>query len=218
MTILAIVFALATLIALLSLGRMIRCFRRHRYLRAGGSCLSCLVSAFIAGVAFIFAFSYYGYNRLVAEQQVAEIVFRQTATDEFEARVMVPETRDLVFGLRGDEWQIDARLVIWEPPMTILGLDPIYRLERISGRFSDIDRERSEDRTVHALSLPRALDVWTIARQYPILMPGVDAHFGSATFVPMVDGARFAVSLSRDALIARPANDIAEAAVGNWTR
>jgi hypothetical protein len=32
----------------------------------------------------------------------------------------------------------------------------------------------------------------------------------------MADGARYDVSLSRDALIARPANDIARQALGNW--
>ena len=120
------------------------------------------------------------------------------------------------FNLRGDEWQIDARLVTWKPPLTILGLDPIYQLERISGRYSEIDREQNEFRTVHALSPDYPIDVWKLARVLPIAMPGVDAYYGTATYVPMADGARFEVSLSRDALIARPANDVARDAVGNW--
>jgi hypothetical protein len=49
-----------------------------------------------------------------------------------------------------------------------------------------------------------------------MLTPGIDAYYGSATYVPMADGARFEVSLSRDALIARPANDVATEAVGRW--
>ena len=47
-------------------------------------------------------------------------------------------------------------------------------------------------------------------------MPGVDAYYGTATYVPMADGARFEVNLSRDALIARPINDAARKAVGEW--
>ena len=47
-------------------------------------------------------------------------------------------------------------------------------------------------------------------------MPGVDAYYGTATYVPMVDRARYDVSLSRDALIARPANDAAREALGDW--
>ena len=69
---------------------------------------------------------------------------------------------------------------------------------------------------MHALSDNYTVDVWKIAGKYPFLMPGVDAYYGTATYVPMVDGARFAVSLSRDALIARPANDIASASVRRW--
>ena len=52
-------------------------------------------------------------------------------------------------------------------------------------------------------------------RRFPMLMPGVDAYYGTATYVVMADGARFEVTLTRTALIARPANDSARAAVGN---
>ena len=44
----------------------------------------------------------------------------------------------------------------------------------------------------------------------------VDAYYGTATYLPMADGARFEVSLTRDALIARPANIRARDAVGGW--
>ena len=71
-------------------------------------------------------------------------------------------------------------------------------------------------RTVHALSPDRLLDIWTVARRFPLLTPGVDAYYGSATYVPMADGARFEVSLSRDAVIARPVNDEARDALGRW--
>ena len=42
-----------------------------------------------------------------------------------------------------------------------------------------------------------------------ILDPGLQG-------VPMADGAAFDVSLSRDSLIARPSNDAAREALGNW--
>ncbi len=118
--------------------------------------------------------------------------------------------------LRGDEWQLDARVVNWKPPATLLGLDPIYQLERLSGRYSDIDREVSAARTVHSLADRQFFDLWSVAKRFPILMPGVDAYYGTATYVPMADGARFEVSLTRDALIARPVNNAARDAVGSW--
>jgi hypothetical protein len=74
----------------------------------------------------------------------------------------------------------------------------------------------SEERTVHALSDELPLDVWRVARKFPVLMPGVDAYYGTATYLPMADGARFEVKLTRTALIARPLNDAARDAVGAW--
>jgi len=162
------------------------------------------------------AFSYYGYGRLVDEQLVGQIEFSQTSGNLYTARVMIVGRTDRFFELRGNEWQMDARMVNWQPPATLLGLDPIYQLDRLSGRYTDIADERAAERTVYALSDELPLDVWRVARRFPALMPGVDAYYGTATFLPMADGARFEVTLSRTALLARPVNDAAINAVGNW--
>ena len=202
--------------AIRSFAHIFTCIRRGRFARAGSSCISSLVSAAVAGAASVLVLSYASYSQLVDEQHVSVIEFRRTAPDEYQARLSIPEQDDQFFTLRGDEWQMDARIVTWKPPFTIIGLEPIYRLDRLSGRFGEIDREMSEVRTVHALTTGLPSDVWQIARRFPLLTPGIDAHYGTATFVPMVDGARYDVSLSRDALIARPANERAREAVGHW--
>jgi len=90
--------------------------------------------------------------------------------------------------------------------------------ERLSGRYSSVDRERSEQRTVYALAEERPLDLWSMARKFPKFAPGVDAFYGTATYLPMADRARFRVrvTMSRDALVARPINDFAREAVGDW--
>ena len=193
------------------------CIRRGRFMRAGGSCIGCLVSAAFAGASAVLLVSYASYSRLVEEQHISTIEFRRISPQEFQARLMMPGREDRFFVLRGDEWQMDARVITWRPPMTILGLDPIYQLDRLSGRYGEIDREQNESRTVHSLGPANPADLWKIARQFPLLTPGIDAHYGTATFVPMADGARFEVTLSRDALIARPGNERAREAVGNWS-
>ena len=206
----------AAFLTLHFVGRTARCIRRRHIARACGSSVLSLVSAAMLGAVAILLLSYVGYGRLTAEQHVSSVEFRRVSPEEFQARVSVPGEDDRFFILRGNEWQMDARIVTWTPPMTILGLDPIYQLDRLSGRYADIDREQNEARTVHSLEPALPTDLWRIARRFPILTPGIDAHYGTATYVPMADGARFDVSLSRDALIARPANESAEQAVGNW--
>ncbi len=214
-TLLAIT-TICTLIAVFFIFGMFRHLRRGRMVRAGGSFAGGVATASVGGAGMILLGSIYSYGQLTAEQTVGLIEFRENAPGEYAARLMIEGESDRLLTLNGDEWQIDARVVSWKPPVSMLGLEPIYQLERLSGRYSDVQREVSEPRTVHALAEVGALDIWNIARRFPILMPGVDAYYGTATYVPMADGARFEVNLSRDALIARPINDAARKAVGEW--
>ena len=192
------------------------CLRRGRILRAGGAGLGCVVSAALAGAGVMLLLSYMSYGRLTAEQEIARVEFRQVSADEFQARLMIDREQDRLFLLRGDEWQMDARIVSWTPPATILGLDPMYRLERLSGRYADIRQEHEDQRTVYSLTDETTVDVWDVARRFPVLLPGVDAYYGTATYLPMEDGARFEINMSRDALVARPLNRAAREAVGRW--
>jgi len=216
MNVLIAASATLTLIALLCLGSTIRHLRRRRLLRAGGSATFCAATGALGTVGILLFISYLGYERLTAEQLVGVIEFSQSAPEEYTARLMIEGQIDRLLTLRGNEWQLDARVVTWQPPATILGLEPVYQLERLSGRYSSIVREQNEQRTVHGLAEERPLDLWSMVRKFPRLTPGIDAFYGTATYLPMADGARFRVTLSRDALISRPINDQARKAVGDW--
>lgn len=205
-----------TLIALYFVFSMFRHARRRRPIRAARSLAGGAVSACAGGASIMLAFSYYGYDRLVDEQYIGKIKFTESAPEQYVARLMLDDEPDRMFEVLGDEWQMDARVVTWKPPATLLGLDPIYQLDRLSGRYSEVADELSKVRSVHALSEPVPLDVWQFARKFPKLMPGVDAHYGTATYLPMAHGAIYEVKMTRSGLIARPLNDAATEAVGNW--
>ena len=216
MTVLVAISLVFAFLSIFFLFRMLHCIRRRRIIRAGGSCVSCLSTAAIAALGGMLMLSYLTYNRLVEEQLISRIEFRRVSAEEFQARVMMTGRDDQFYTLRGDEWQMDAKIVTWKPPMTILGLDPIFKLDRLSGRFAEIDREQTEPRTVHSLAHSPPGDIWRFAQRFPMLLPGVDAHYGTATYVPMADGARYEVMLSRNAILARPANQLARDAIGAW--
>ena len=216
MNLLLTISAITSALTLYFLYSMTRHARRRRPLRATRSLAGGVVTGAAGGASILLSFSYYGYDQLVDEQPVSQIEFAEIAPGRYQARVMIDGKTDRLLELRGDEWQMDARVVNWKPPATLLGLDPIYQLDRLSGRYSDIDDEMSEERTVHPLSDDLQFDVWDVARKFPVLMPGIDAYYGTATYLPMADGARFEVSLTRTALIARPVNDAARDAVGEW--
>ncbi len=216
MNVLIAASAVFILIALLFLLATYRYSRRGRLLRASGAFACGITSALLGSIAILIMVSYLGYERLTAEQLVGVIEFSQKSPQEYTARLMVDGEIDRLLILRGDEWQLDARVITWKPPATILGLEPVYQLERLSGRYTSVDRELTAPRTVYALAEERPLDLWSLARKFPTLTPGIDAFYGTATYVPMADGARYRITLSRDALLARPINDPARRAIGAW--
>jgi hypothetical protein len=216
MNLLLIASTVFTLITLYFVFSMFRHARRRRPVRATRSLAGGAVSACAGGASIMLAFSYFGYTQLVDEQLVGRIKFTESAPEQYVARLMLEREQDRMFEIKGDEWQLDARVITWKPPMTLLGLDPIFQLDRLSGRYAEVEEELSKHRSVHALSEPAMLDAWRFARKYPMLLPGVDAHYGTATYLPMANDAVFEVTMTRTGLIARPVNEAARKAVGEW--
>ena len=157
------------------------------------------------------------FQRLSREQPAVEVGFTRTGDQQYDALLTYPSGRTEQAALRGDEWQIDARLLKWHAFANVIGFDSAYRLERISGRYADIERERTQPRTVFSLNPPDRIDIWELLRTWRRYVPWVDALYGSAVYVPMTDGARYQVSVSASGLVARPLNDAARQAVGAWT-
>ena len=217
MGIIAIVSAVA-LLGFVFLGFAVRAFLWERwgtvFLQAflGVACLLAASALGFVGVALT------SYHRLAAEQAAAEVQIRKHADADkhFTAMVIYPSKDFQVYDLYGDEWQIDARVLQWHGLARVLGFDAMYRLERISGRYSGIAEEKSAKRTVHALAPPERYDLWQFAKNAKEWMPWVDALYGSAVFLPMADNTIFEVRVSPAGLVARPVNDEAKKAVGGW--
>jgi hypothetical protein len=111
---------------------------------------------------------------------------------------------------------VDARILKWQGAVNLLGFDAALRLDRISGRYTDIEDERNQPRTVYQLHPPETIDLWELAHRYHRWLPWVDALYGSATFLPMADKGSYEISASQTGLIARPLNEAARSAVSGW--
>lgn len=214
---LTITSAVLGLVGLIFVALAVARLRRRKVAAAGlhgtaGCCVLLLGGALVA-----IAFNLHSYQRLTHEQAVAEIVFRQFEPNAFGATLSPSGAGDtLRFVIRGDEWQIDARVLKWHGLANLLGLDSHYRLERLSGRYADVSTERNGSRTVYGLAPEEDLDLWGIAKRYERWLPFVDAVYGSAAYLPMANGARYEISVTQSGLIARPANVAAEQAVAAW--
>lgn len=155
------------------------------------------------------------YHQLTREEPVATVSFKQIAPQSYAATVSQPGGASAQYELSGDLWQLDARIIKWKGIFALLGVHPGYQLDRISGRYLSLEDELSRERTVYQIATPAiGLDVWQRAYTGWSLM--FDAQYGSATYLPMADGAIFEVTLGNSGLIGRPLNGSAQTAVERW--
>ena len=212
-TALIVVFALAGILFLFA---AVRRLRRRKILGGVLNGATALVLILLSVCATLIAANLRTYQRLSFEQPAGELQFARTGEREFNAVLTYPSGERASFALRGDEWQVDARVLKWHAFANLVGFDTAYRLERISGRYTRIEDELAQPRTVYALNPPQRIDPWDLAHRYRSWLPWLDALYGSATFLPMADGALYEIKVSQSGLIARPLNQAARAAVGSW--
>ncbi len=208
-----VIAATGTLLLFLSMVRL----RKRRWGAATRNGVLGLLLLAAAGLILGVAANLYTYSRLTYEQEVADISFRRIAPLHYAAQLTLLETeRERSFEIRGNEWQVDARIIKWHGLANLLGLDTHFRLERISGRYADVEHEATEPRTVYALADNPGLDLWRMTNNLPGWLAVVDAQYGNAAFLPMAEGARYRISVSQSGLVARPLNDAAQQAVASW--
>ncbi len=194
----------------------VRRWRRRRPL-SGAVSGACAIALFLLVVcALLIAADVRTYRRLSAEQPAGEIVFSSIGEHQFNGMLTYPAGGREVFSLRGDQWQVDARILKWSAFANLIGFDAAYRLERISGRYSSIEDERALPRTVYPLNPRHRLDLWELVHRCRSWLPWFDAIYGTAVYLPMADAASYEINVSQSGLVARPLNQAAKDAVGNW--
>ena len=201
-------------ILLLFLG--IRRFWRRGIMAGSLEGLSGLVLLLVAVLLVAVSVNLHTYARLTHESPVAEIRFQALGPQNFRAYITLSKSRAMIFNIRGDEWQMDARILKWRGIALLMGLDTVYRLDRISGRYSNIIQELTAVRTVYSLSEDRGIDLWALAQRHSRWIPLADAVYGSATYLPMADGAQYQIAVSVTGLLARPGNEVAKKAIRKW--
>lgn len=184
-----------------------RCLRQRQWLGASwrlGAFALLLTTTLSLG---LLAGALFHYLTFGADEHVATLSLRQLEPQHYAVRLESADGQHRSFELRGDEWQLDARLIRWQLPARLAGAPNLYRLERLSGRYGDPKQELEAVRSVHPLAQDAFPDLWTLKRQFPQYLPFVDSDYGSAAYLPMLDGARYDVTLGpRGGLVAKPAD------------
>jgi hypothetical protein len=203
----AVLAGVVLLVSLLPLGGCRRCLRERRHFAAAHRLLWFAVLLILGSTLVLFSMSLRGYRRLLQEAPVATVNVRQLAPQHFAVRLDLADGSHDSVELKGDEWQLDARVIKWTPRAVQLGAEPLYRVERLSGRYRDLAQAQTTLPSVAAVGEESALDLWNLKKSFPAYLPFVDADYGSAAYLPLLDGASYRVTLApAGGLVARPAD------------
>jgi len=178
---------------------------RKRPLRSFSHLVVATLCLAVAGLFAMIGVAIQGYHAFTQETVAATVQVEPLSEQRFRARVRLPDGRELVHELSGDELYVDAHILKWKPIGNFFGLHTAYELDRIAGRYTDVKEEQAKQRTVHALGEDKPVDMFALRKRYVMLAPLLDAEYGSASFVPANGGKTYEVRVSTSGLLIREA-------------
>ncbi len=200
--VLAAVFALLTLAQLVMLRRHLQARRRAA---ASWRALLCVAAFALTLLLAGAGAALRGYHLLGTEAPVVEIDARILSPQRWALDLTWPDGSTREVELAGDAWRVEAVVLKWRLPALLAGVPPLYRLDRLSGRYDDPAQETGAPRTVVGFRPAGAFDLVALGKAHPGWLPELDTVYGSGAFLPLVDGGHYTVHLMRTgALVARP--------------
>jgi hypothetical protein len=133
----------------------------------------------LASVLFA-SFSFVMYANLTDEKPIALVYFKKIDDQVYEAylREQENDTPDM-FQILGDQWRIDAKFIKLKSWANILGLDSQYSLERLEGRYANIDDQNNKKTISYKLDDNKLIEVPNFIIDYNFL---IDANYGSSSY------------------------------------
>lgn len=172
-----------------------------------------VVLVLLAGHMTLVSASLFGYQQVPAGAPLATLSFERNGPQDWMVTISEANGDQRRFNVLGDLWQLDVRLLNYVGLLSLLEVNPSFRLERLSGRYLSLEDEQQKDHTNHNLMPEPFLgyDIWERTERHGSLM--LNATRSSLVLVPIAEGAIFEVGFGDRGLILTPANSAAETAL-----
>lgn len=221
MNFLAVISALLAIVFVVLLLQVWQRLKKRKLLSAGLYLLPTTIVVSSLFVLLLILSNLTTYQRLTYERDIAQLAIVKVSEQNYRINLSyldsISDEATDTFNIQGDEWRLEARILKWQGWANLLGLDSYYQLDRMSGRYRDIEQATSRPVSAFSLAKPqRGISLWRLKRLMKSNLPFLDAYYGQAVFLPMHDGAVFSISINQTGLIARPANEIAQQALDDW--
>jgi hypothetical protein len=174
-------------------GRLMYRLRRRPVARVGivtstlRLLLILLAVAVSAAILFLFAFSQ-SYTALTHRALVAEAYCTPVPGQKDEMTLWLvtfesPHVGYLTqYRLGGHQWAIEGHILKWDEWLNFFGLQTMYKLSRVRGRYIRAQDERSKPATAYSLVANEEDPHWRWLYEYGARLPFVTAVYGNTVF------------------------------------
>jgi len=157
--------------------------RKLRLIAATRKLISLILFSAVAAFTSLILISTRGYQALTFEQSAALIHIIPQQQQHFIAKIKFTDGRRVSYQLQGDEIMIEANILKWKSWTSLLGLKTAFRLDRIRGRYSHLEDEKSRPLSVYSIRGPVKTDLADWRADYHQIAFLVDVEHGSASYV-----------------------------------
>ena len=140
----------------------------------------------LLGAGLLLPSNLYTFYRLTDESPIAELRFVSSAPGEYQALLLYGDfCEPQRYTLYGDQWRLDAMFLKWRAWANLLGMDSLYRIERLGGRYSEVSAENAATAHAYELQDDSPVDLAGMLARYKGVISPVDTLYGSSVYADM---------------------------------
>ncbi len=144
------------------------------------------------------------FHRLTDEAPIAKLRFVELEPQRFSVELRSGDFCSAQhYELDGDEWRLDARFLKWKPLANLFGLDAMYRLDRLGGRYSNINEANTRKTVAYEIGKKPAIDLTDHLDDRWLSWSPVDTYFGSSVYETIDPTYEYIVFRSQSGLLVR---------------
>ncbi|MEN8106992.1 MAG: hypothetical protein ABFS22_03195 [Pseudomonadota bacterium] len=164
----------------------------------------------LLGAGLLLLSNLYTFYRLTDESPIAELRFVSRAPGEYQALLLYGDfCEPQRYTLYGDQWRLDAMFLKWRSWANLLGMDSLYRIERLGGRYRGVSAENAATAHAYELQADSPVDLAGMLARYKGVISPVDTLYGSSVYADMDPAFIYQVYRGQSGLLVRkvPAAD-----------
>ncbi len=161
-----------------------------------------IVFALISSIFMLLYISLKGYENFTYNKPIFSIECPIKSDEYFELKFVPLQDEDgavKYYRVKGQQFVIEGHIIKWENFFVTLGMKPLYRVTRLTGRYISVDDEKGKERSVYEIAEETMM--WRWLMRYGEKTPGIDAVYGTSSFKDAMEYKKYTVYITHNAFV-----------------